>query len=255
MKQEISILGCGWLGMALAYELKNKGYNVKGSATSNNNFDKLKAKLVTPFIIDIKHRENDISGFLLAHILIISITSKSIDDFKNLIAKIENSKVRKVIFISSTSVYHNTNEVVTEESSTKKSALTEIEHLFRNNDIFQSTIIRFGGLFGYNRQPGNFIKSGKKMENPEGYINLIHRDDCIQIIEQIIVRNAWNKVLNACTDSHPTRRDFYSKEAEKLGKPQVIFNEKSDNNYKIINSQKLKDLLDYEFIHKDLMNY
>ena len=38
-------------------------------------------------------------------------------------------------------------------------------------------------------------------------------------------------------------------------KSEVIFNEESENNYKIINSQKLKDLLGYEFIHKDLMNY
>ena len=62
MKQEIIILGCGWLGMALAFEFINKGYNVKGSATSNNNFDKLKSKGVIPFIIEIKQRENDISG-------------------------------------------------------------------------------------------------------------------------------------------------------------------------------------------------
>lgn len=255
LKQEISILGCGWLGMTLAFELINKGYIVKGSATSNSNFDKLKAKLVRPFIIDIKHRENDISGFLLSDILIISITSKSIDDFKNLIAKIENSKVRKVIYISSTSVYHNSNKVVTEASSVKVSPLTEIEDLFRNNDIFQSTIIRFGGLFGYNRQPGNFIKTGKKIENPEGYINFIHRDDCVRIIEKIIEENTWNKTLNACADSHPKRRDFYKKEFKKVGRPDPIFNEESLNAFKIVNSEKLKTLLDYKFKYSDLMNY
>ena len=69
--------------MALAFELINKGYSVKGSATSNINFDKLKSKGVTPFITDIKQRENDISDFLLSDILIISITSKSINDFEN----------------------------------------------------------------------------------------------------------------------------------------------------------------------------
>ena len=255
MKQEISILGCGWLGMALAFELINKGYSVKGSATSNNNFDKLKSKVVTPFIIDIKQRENDVSGFLLSDILIISITSKSKDDFENLISQIENSKVRKVIFISSTSVYPNSNGIVTEESSIKISALTEIEHLFRSNKIFQSTIIRFGGLFGYDRQPGNFIKVDKKIENPEGYINFIHRDDCNQIIRKIIENNTWNKTLNACADSHPKRRDFYKKEFKKLGRTDPVFNEESLNTYKIVNSEKLKTLLDYKFKYTDLMNY
>ncbi len=255
MKQEISILGCGWLGMALAFELINKGYSVKGSATSNNSFDKLKSKVLTPYIVDIKQRENDILGFLLSDILIISITSKSIDDFENFISQIENSKVRKVIFISSTSVYPNSNGIVTEESSIKISALTEIERLFRNNKIFQTTIIRFGGLFGYDRQPGNFIKVDKKIENPEGYINFIHRDDCNQIIEKIIENNTWNKTLNACADSHPKRRDFYKKEFKKLGRPDPVFNEESLNAYKIVNSEKLKTLLDYKFKYSDLMNY
>ena len=233
--------------MALAFELINKGYAVKGSATSNKNFDKLKSKLVTPFIIDIKQRENNTSNFLVSDILIISITSKSIDDFKNFIFQIENSKVRKVILISSTSVYPNSNGIITEDSSIKISALTEIEHLFRNNKRFQSTIIRFGGLFGYDRQPGNFIKVGKKIENPEGYINFIHRDDCNQIIEKIIENNTWNKTLNACADSHPKRRDFYKKEFKKTGRPEPVFNEKSLNAYKIVSSEKLKTLLDYKF--------
>jgi hypothetical protein len=134
--------------MALAFELINKGYNAKGSATSNNNFDKLKSKGVAPFTIDIKQKENGISDFLLSVILIISITSKKTDDFENLISQIENFKVKMVIFISSTSVYPNSNGILTEETAIKKSALTAIEHLFRTNTIFQSTIIGFGGLFG-----------------------------------------------------------------------------------------------------------
>ena len=255
MKREISILGCGWLGMALAFELINKGYNVKGSATTDNNFDKLKSKGVRPFTINIEQRENDISGFLLSDILIISITSKNIEGFKNLISQIENSEVKRVIFISSTSVYHNSNGIVIEESSIKKSPLTEIEHLFRASKIFQSTIIRFGGLFGYDRQPGNFIKVDKKIENPEGYINFIHRDDCNQIIGKIIETNTWNTTLNACADSHPKRREFYEKEFKKLGRLDPVFNEESLNEYKIVNSKKLKTLLDYKFKHSDLMKY
>lgn len=253
MKQKISILGCGWLGTSLAFELIDKGYNVKGSATSDKNFELLKSKLVTPYIIDIKEIKNNISEFLLSDILIISITSKSINDFKNLISKIEKSKVRKVILISSTSVYHNANAIVTEESPIKIVALAEIERLFRINKIFQSTIIRFGGLFGYDRQPGNFFKTEKKIENPEGYINFIHRDDCNKIIEKIIEKSIWNKTLNACADSHPKRRDFYKKEFKKSGRPDPVFNEESLNNYKIVNSEKLKNLLDYTFKFSDLM--
>jgi nucleoside-diphosphate-sugar epimerase len=255
LNQRISILGCGWLGLALAVELRNKGYTVYGSTTSIIKVKELEAKGIMPFVIDINDKNINISNFLFSDILIIAIPSKNISAFKNLIKKVEKSEVCKVLFVSSTSVYSNTNGIVTEETVTNKSALANIENLFRTNSIFESTIIRFGGLFGYDRKPGNFIKSGKEIENPEGYINLIHRDDCIQIIEQIIIRNAWNNVLNACTDSHPTRREFYLKEAKKLGKPTIIFNEKSENNYKIVNSQKMKSLLNYEFKYINLMHY
>ncbi len=255
MKQKISILGCGWLGMALAVELINKGYTVNGSCTSTKKNETLKSKGISPFTIDINQRDIDISDFLVANILIITITSKSVNDFENLITQVENSKVKKVIFISSTSVYPNSNGRVNEESAIHKSALTEIEHLFRINKFFQSTIIRFGGLFGYDRQPGNFIKKDKKIENPEGYINFIHRDDCHQIITKIIENNTWNVTLNACADSHPKRRAFYKKEFEKLGRQEPVFNEESLTVYKIVNSEKLKNLLDYQFKYADLLNY
>ena len=45
------------------------------------------------------------------------------------------------------------------------------------------------------------------------------------------------------------------KEAKKLGDSMIVFNEKSENNYKIVNSQKLKSLLNYEFKYPNLMNY
>mgnify|MGYP000903857507 FL=1 len=101
----------------------------------------------------------------------------------------------------------------------------------------------------------NFIKVDKKIEDPEGYINFIHRDDCNQIIRKIIENNTWNKTLNACADSHPKRRDFYKKEFKKLGRTDPVFNEESLNTYKIVNSEKLKTLLDYKFKYTDLMNY
>jgi len=253
MKQKISILGCGWLGKALAIELVNKQYSIKGSTTSSEKIDQLKACGLEPFTLDISNQQNDITAFLNTDILIILITSKNIDDFSNLISQIENSKIKKVIFISSTSVYPNTNRKVSEETPTKNTVLAEIEQLFRHNTIFKTTIVRFGGLFGYDRQPGNFIKPDKKIANPEGYINFIHRDDCVQIIEQIITQNLWGETLNACADSHPTRRAFYKKEMNKIGRPEPQFNEIAPTEFKIISSNKLKTLLNYSFKYSNLM--
>ena len=252
MSREISILGCGWLGFSLAVNLIDKGFIIKGSTTSKSKLSKLRSKGIVPYFIHLSGVDAKISKFLHSDILIINIPSKNTADFKNFIAMIEVSNIKKVLFISSTSVYLNSNKIVTEESSVKKSDLAEIEILFKSNAAFETTILRFGGLYGYDRKPGNFIKEGNKIENPEGYINLIHRDDCIQIIEQIIIRNIWGETLNACADSHPVRRDFYKRQWVDLGKKEPMFNENSTNSYKIINSDKLNTLLGYRFKYSEL---
>jgi nucleoside-diphosphate-sugar epimerase len=254
LKQTISILGCGWLGLPLAIHLTTKGYDIKGSNTNNRNANILKNNNIIPFIVDISTSE-DVSEFLTADVLVILITNKYSADFKRLIAQIEKSTIQNVLFISSSSVYPNTNKVVTETTPTKDTPLSEIENLFRANTNFKTTILRFGGLFGYDRKPGNFIKPGKQIENPEGFINLIHQDDCINIIENIIAKNCWNETLNACADSHPTRKEFYTKEVLKLRNEAPPINENSLNEFKIVSNNKLKQILNYEFKVNDLMNY
>ena len=42
----IGILGCGWLGLSLAINLKNKQYSVCGSRTSNQGVLELEKKVL-----------------------------------------------------------------------------------------------------------------------------------------------------------------------------------------------------------------
>lgn len=255
MNQRISILGCGWLGFTLGIDLINEGYEVAGSTTSSAKIKILKEKGIKPFLIDISKSDVEMINFLTSDVLIIAITSKKTEDFKHLIRNIEESGIQKVVFISSTSVYPFTNGIVTEDTNTSTTPLSEIEKLFITSPSFESTIIRFGGLFGYDRKPGNFINPNKPVENPEGYINFIHRDDCIGIIKKIITKNVWNEILNACSDHHPKRREFYFREIQKIGKSTIVFNENSMNEFKIISSQKMKTLLNYNFKYADFENY
>jgi nucleoside-diphosphate-sugar epimerase len=252
-KQKISILGCGWLGLPLATHLLEKEFFVNGSTTSEDKMTLLKAKNIFPFLIDIDSLISDFS-FYNVDILIIAITSKNSESFENLISKIENSTINKVIFISSTSVYGESETPITEEHQTLKTPLVLIEQLFLSNQNFKTTVIRFGGLFGDQRQPGNFFKNGKKISNPEGVVNMIHQEDCIAIITQIIEKKCWNQVYNACANSHPTRREFYTKSKRNLGFDSPVFEENSTIQLKRISSEKLIKALNYTFIHSDLLD-
>jgi nucleoside-diphosphate-sugar epimerase len=248
----ISILGCGWLGKPLAISFINEGYAVKGSTTSEEKLELLEMNGIEPYIVDISDFE-EYDSFLNSDILIIAITSKDVDGFENLIAQIQESPIQKVIFISSTSVYGKLNRVMTEEDAVLKLPLTEIENLFRENTFFETTIIRFAGLFGDERQPANWFKNGKKIPQPKGFVNMIHKEDCIEIIQEIIAQNCWNETFNACSNHHPTRREFYT--LAKLNNDFEVpkFEENEVYEWKIISSKKIQDVLDYTFIHDDLL--
>lgn len=249
---KISILGCGWLGKPLAISLINEGYAVKGSTTSEEKLELLEMNGIEPYKVDITDFE-EYDSFLNADILIIAITSKDVDGFENLIAQIQESPIQKVIFISSTSVYGSLNKVMTEEDVVLKLPLTEIENLFRENTFFETTIIRFAGLFGDERQPANWFKNGKKIPQPKGFVNMIHKEDCIEIIQEIVAQDCWNETFNACSNHHPTRREFYT--LAKLNNDFEVpkFEENEVYQWKIISSKKIQDVLDYTFIHDDLL--
>ena len=183
--RDISVLGCGWLGKPLAISLIEAEFSVKGSTTSEEKIADLESQKIESYIVNISDAE-EYEGFLQSNILIIAVTSKDIDAFKNLITQIQKSPIQKVIFISSTSVYGMENKVMTEEDAVLKKPLTEIENLFRENTFFETTIIRFSGLLGGNRHPANWFKNGRKIPQPKGFVNMIHQEDCIKIIHEII---------------------------------------------------------------------
>jgi len=254
MNNKISVFGCGWLGEPLAISLIQKGFSVKGSTTSNAKIPMLTSKGINSFLLNLESISSSIQSFLIADVLVINIPSKDITSFKNLVSFIEKSTVQKVVFISSTSVYPNSEEIITEKSPVKECALVEIEQLFQLNPHFETTIIRFSGLIGYSRKPGNFFKNGKTIPNPEGLVNMIHQDDCISIIEQVIIQNCWNEIFNACADTHPTRRAFYTKSFLDIGLNKPFFNENDHKEIKIVSNKKLKKVLNFEFKYPDLLN-
>ena len=76
MKEEISLIGCGWLGLPLACYLIDKGFNVKGSTTSKEKLDLLRTYNIEGFLIELNETEilGNYSEFLTgSETLIINI--------------------------------------------------------------------------------------------------------------------------------------------------------------------------------------
>ncbi|MEZ0007318.1 nucleoside-diphosphate-sugar epimerase [Flavobacterium sp. 28YEA47A] len=262
---QISILGCGWLGLPLAKDLLEKGFSVNGSTTSENKLSILESSEVKPFLVTVSPEgiQGNLNDFLKdSEILIIDIPPKLKGDtnenfvakIQNLALEIEKSSIKKVLFISSTSVYTDAENipVITEEDipnpDTKSGRqLFESENLLLNNPKFSTTILRFGGLIGEDRHPVKFLSGRENIENADGPINLIHQKDCIGVILKIIEKDCWNTVFNAVAPIHPSRKEYYTQKAESLGLDLPKFNAEKKSVGKIIDSSKLKAVLDYKF--------
>ncbi len=178
------------------------------------------------------------------------------EGFAKLIKQIETSTIKKVLFISSSSVYGAVNGAVSEDDGMESadSLLYQIEQMFTSNTHFKTTILRLSGLIGYSRHPGNFFKNGKVVQQPDAPVNLIHRDDCIGIINAIIKQAAWGEIFNGCAMTHPTKRNFYSHARTLLNLPNPEYSSESDiAAYKIVSNEKVIKQLGYQFIYPDVM--
>ncbi|GEP50121.1 epimerase [Flavobacterium noncentrifugens] len=264
---KISILGCGWLGFPLAKALISKNFEVYGSTTSESQLALLQNFGIEPFLISVSESgiSGNVSDFLNSNILIVDIPPKLrglekenfVSKIQNLIYRIESSTIQKVLFISSTSVYADENAIITEEKIPNPDTesgrqLYESEQLLQKNKNFKTTILRFGGLIGDDRHPIKFLAGRENLENPDGPINLIHQKDCIGIILKIIKNEIWNETFNAATPFHPTRENYYTEKAKSENLPEPKFNHEKISVGKTIDSQKLQEILSYDFTFKKL---
>lgn len=174
---------------------------------------------------------------------------------QQLVDRIKSSPIKNVIFISSTSVYPELNkELIDTAEADENSPLYQSEKLFTQCTNFKTTVIRFGGLIGPGRQPSRFFAGKKDIPNGRAPVNLIHLEDCIDIIEAVLNQQKFGETYHAAAPTHPIRSAFYGLAAQAAGLviPEFI-NELKD--WKIINPAKLEDDLGYFFLYPNLIDY
>ncbi len=256
-------MGCGWLGFPLAKSFVSDGYRVHGSTTSEEKLGMLKKEGIAPFLISFHEQviEGDISGFLQGiDLLVVNIPPKLRSGTKeNYVKKIEllyteikKNTVKKIIFISSTSVYGAISGEVTEETMPEPTTesgkqLLAAEKIFFKDKSLPSTIIRFGGLIGPNRHPITMLSGRVVLSNGNAPVNLIHLDDCLCIIRAVYLKSWWNELLNGVQPEHPTKRDYYAQEAKKRNLQAPDYKEDTNTKGKIVIPKVLLTVKNYKF--------
>ncbi len=266
-----TILGCGWLGEPLAESLLDRKFKVKGSTTTESKVDRLKEKGVDAFLLTLDPELNcsNCDSFWDSDVLVLNIPPGRGHDnvieyhtaqIQSVIERLKSSAIRRVIFVSSTSVYPKLPGVVEESDAIEGkagrasgNALIRAESMLMKENDFETTVLRFGGLYGYDRHPAKYMAGKTNLDRGKAPVNLIHRDDCIRIIEKIIEEEITGEIFNAVSDGHPPREMYYSTVAEEMGLVPPTFNKDTEKNYKVVSNRKLKEKLNYRFKYPNPM--
>lgn len=235
MKPHIGILGCGWLGFPLAKKLISLQFTVSGTTTTKANLGTLQNEGIHAYYLELFR--DGVKGHLIDFLneidmLIVDVPPKRKEDKDDYIGMMEQlheackiTHLQKVLFVSSTSVYGNIQGEVTEKTeprpmSESAKALVHTENLFFKDPTLACTIVRFGGLIGPDRHPVTYISGQQNLSNGDDYVNLIHQDDCIALLIAIIEKGWWGKLINAVYPHHPTKKEYYTREAHLRGLPE-----------------------------------
>lgn len=260
-KSTISILGCGWYGLSMAKSLIASGHQVCGSTTSEEKLSVLESHGIQPFLINFDATAADFDpSFFNSEILIISLPPKRHagehaeypEKIRRIAEAAEREAVKKVLMISSTSVYADLDREIAEvevpvPDTASGEAIFQAEELLKKNTSFRTTILRFGGLIGPGRNLAKFFAGKTDIANGLAPVNLLHLEDCIKLTHHILDHDAFGYSYNACSPDHPTRRDLYTLAAAITGLDSPTFLAELTK-WKLINGNFVTKHLKYKYL-------
>ena len=192
----VLIIGCGYVGTALGIELSMSGFQVWGMRRDPS---RLPAS-IQPLACDLA----ELSKFSLpcqpdyifympsaGQYDAITYQKTYVNGVENLTKciKFNQIKPKRLFYVSSTSVYGQSDGSWVDESTAPQPNSAMAECLLQGEQVllqapWPATVVRFGGIYGPERS--NFIdqiKQGKMLLSPQPlYTNRIHRDDCAGLL-------------------------------------------------------------------------
>ncbi|MCE3296464.1 MAG: family NAD(P)-dependent oxidoreductase [Crocinitomicaceae bacterium] len=257
--EKIAIAGLGWLGLPLGLELQSLGYKVLGTTTNADKISDLQEKGFEAALLDL-NKEFDREGlrtfFEEVSVCIINIPpGKSVfQSYRSQCLELAGlfPETARFIFTSSTSVYSD-RVILAEENTSVLTDYNFTSQLFLAEKALKTelgqrlTVLRLAGLFGENRNPARHLSGKSGLKNPASPVNLVHRDDCIAFIKEIIRQRTWGETFNVCASEHPSREEFYTRICEKQGWELPFFDPESQEQGKIVSNQKGIQMLGFSY--------
>ena len=206
--KKVAVIGCGYVGKAIASFWYQQGYIVTGTTTREKKVSELENIAQNPVVMigdNLEAIEKVIEDQETLLVSIAPISDRKVDaevyaqtyipTVKNLVTVLNNnSTVKQVIYLSSSSVYGDKKgEWVDETSSLDTNSdygkvLIEVEDIILglNQKDIKVCLLRLGGIYGPGRELDKRIGriAGKTLPgNGENFASWIHLEDIVKGIE------------------------------------------------------------------------
>lgn len=237
----IVVIGSGWLGLPLARHLLAKGHTV--TATRRNT-----EPLETAVNLVRYPSEESADLLVQADVVVLAFPPDrfSLEAYAGDCLQVAEhcGPQTRLLMISSTSVYPSAITVADETSADDVKADTN-KILFAERKLQQRlgkrlTILRLAGLIGPKRYPVTAMSRSGKTYFANDPVNVIHLEDAVGLSTFLIENDHGGEIVNGCASNHPTKKEFYTWMAEKLGIPAPLFEPGGEG--KIIDSTKSRKL-------------
>ncbi|MDN3204965.1 NAD-dependent epimerase/dehydratase family protein [Algoriphagus sediminis] len=265
--KKISIVGLGWLGKALAEKLSSEEYDVLGSTTTEEKAKSLSQEAYSVVTLKLAPHPTG-KGFnklFEVDTCVITIPPKTRSQSQEFYFQqltflkklIDQSKVKRVIFISSSGVYPNEpREIPYDEEdeinpdNTGNPVILEAERIISERRLYELSIIRFGGLMGGGRILAKYFQ-GRENVDGEARVNYIHQTDAVNLCQWIIEQGHWEEVFNGVAPEHPNKKSIIEKNLKEFNfDPPKSYSELHHETFRLISSEKLIEM-GFEFTYPD----
>ena len=229
------IIGCGYLGRRVARIWVAQGDAVFALTRSIENAESLRQSGITPIVGDVTDNAS-LAGLPEVDTLLYAVgldrrTGHSqrevyVAGLDNVLQHIAG-KVRRLVYISSTSVYgQDRGEWVDETSDCRPGSANgqvclDAERLLQQK-LPEANGLRLAGIYGPGRLVARIeaLRAGQSPGgNPDAWLNLIHVDDAAAAVLACELRGTPGATYLVCDDHPCRRREYYSLLAAMIGAP------------------------------------
>ena len=272
MNKKVVFIGCGSVATPAALKLQSEGVNVLGvrrnisglpaglpalaaDVLNPSDLDFLKNTDATTIVYSLAAGKFDEQSYLNAYVT----------GLRNTIEACNFSRIKRLIFVSSTAVYHQNDGSLVDELSTTEPqrfngcVMLQAEQLALATGV--GTALRHSGIYGPGRlrmidrvRNGQCTNEGST-ENTASYSNRIHAEDCAGVIAHLVNQDTLPEIILGSDSLPATTVEIESFIADQLGIDKQYAAPSGNQPKRIAGSKRCDNSLllktGYRFIHPD----